>query len=335
MIYQSTTPPITPPNPFPESPTTQPSTTQPLVPTTLPNTRPGRKALRHSPDINLDTSYGDSIHNRDPGTIRIFFQNVKGLTYSTSGQDYEYYISCIANIDADITGMAETNSAWQHHHIKTKSQASIRRHYQTSKISYSSPSREVDPMPENESFQPGSTVTFPNQKMATLIHGQAFSDPTGLGRWSGLTFRGKENKMFTTITAYRVCTGTIKSVPIGSSFAREYEYFKEQGIASPRPQKIFLKELAQTITSLQSAGHSILIMMDSNGQISDDDDLKMFMSECDLADLHSHAPSPSTYIGSDHRRIDHMLGCQHVVESMQGSGSLSYIEGPPQSDHRG
>ena len=74
--------------------------------------------------------------------------------------------------------------------------------------------------------------------------------------------------------------------------------------------------------------------MDSNGQLSDNEDLKLFMSECDLADLHSHSPSPSTYAGSDHRQIDHMLRCQQVVDSLQGSGSLSYIEGP-QSDHRG
>ena len=45
--------------------------------------------------------------------IRIVFQNVKGLTYIAHGQDYKYYISwCIVNIDADITGMAATNSAW-------------------------------------------------------------------------------------------------------------------------------------------------------------------------------------------------------------------------------
>ena len=151
-------------------------------------------------------------------------------------------------------------------------------------------------MQENESYQPGGTITFATKKMATLAHRQAFIDTTGLGRWSGLHFRGKENRIFTTITAYRVCTGSIQSVPIRSSFAREYEYFKAQGIASPRPRKIFrLYDLAQVITSFQSTGHSIMLMMDSNGQISDDEDLKLFMSECDLADLHSHSPSPSTY----------------------------------------
>ena len=170
--------------------------------------------------------------------------------------------------------------------------------------------------------------------MVTLSYGQSFSDPTGLGRWSGLHFRGKDNKKFTTITAYRVCTSSINSASLGSSFAREYEYFKAQGIPSPRPRKLFLTDLATAITNLQSDGHSVLLMMDSNGQISDDEDLQTFISHCDLADLHQHSPAPSTYIGSSNRRIDHMLGCQQVLDSLQGSGSLSYIEGP-QSDHRG
>ena len=74
--------------------------------------------------------------------------------------------------------------------------------------------------------------------------------------------------------------------------------------------------------------------MDSNGQISDDSGIQRFMSECDLDDLHSETPAPSTYIGSTKRRIDHMMGCSTVKQSMTSSGSLSYIEGP-QSDHRG
>ena len=314
-----------------ETPKTNKPDHTPLIQQTL---RPGRKSLRTSPDINLDKSYGDSVDIRDPSHIRIYFQNVKGLTYSTSGQDYAYYLSCISTIDADITGMAETNSTWQHHHLQTKFKANANRQFQMTKVSFSSPSQEIEPTPENESYQAGGTVTLATTKTATISFGQPFSDPTGLGRWSGLHFRGKSNKIFTTITAYRVCTSSIRSAPLGSSFAREYEHFKGKGMASLRPRKLFLDDLALVITTFQAAGHSILLMMDSNGQLSDDDDLKTFITQCDLADLHSHSPAPSTYIGSATRRIDHMLGCQTVLDAMHGSGSLSYTKGP-QSDHRG
>jgi hypothetical protein len=75
-------------------------------------------------------------------------------------------------------------------------------------------------------------------------------------------------------------------------------------------------------------------MMDSNGSLHDDQDLQRLLSECDLHDLHSKDPAPSTFIGSTNRRINHIFGCPQVLQAMQLAGSLSYLEGP-QSDHRG
>lgn len=69
-------------------------------------------------------------------------------------------------------------------------------------------------------------------------------------------------------------------------------------------------------------------------KLTDDVDLQNFSSQCYLLDLHSNNPSPSTYIGSSNRWIDHMFGCRKISDSMTSSGSLSYLEGP-QSDHRG
>lgn len=51
-------------------------------------------------------------------------------------------------------------------------------------------------MPENESYEPGGRITFATKKMVPISHGSQVVDATGLGRWSGLHFRGKENKMF-------------------------------------------------------------------------------------------------------------------------------------------
>lgn len=138
-----------------------------------------------------------------------------------------------------------------------------------SKIAYSVPSVEVDQVPETENFQAGGTVIFATGKMVPISYGNALQDPTGLGRWrwSGLTFRGKENTKLSVITAYRVCAGSIQSAPIGSSFAREYEHHRHLGKTSPRPRKLFLIDLEAAVKSLQADGHSIVLMMDSNGQI--------------------------------------------------------------------
>ena len=75
-------------------------------------------------------------------------------------------------------------------------------------------------------------------------------------------------------------------------------------------------------------------MIDANSTLDSDPVFLNLCTACTLDDLHSHDPAPSTYIGSDHRRIDYMLGCPRVSESVRRSGSLTYYDGP-QSDHRG
>ena len=296
--------------------------------------RPGRNPLRSNHTIDLTTSYGSPLQARNTTDIRIFFQNTKGLTYSSTGEDYDYYLSCTKSLGADIIGMAETNTAWQHHHLRQLFNTRAHQHYQMAKTSFSSPSVEIDPIPERETFQSGGTITLSTRDLVPMALGTDISDQTGLGRWSGQTFRGKGNKTLSVITGYRVCTGSIVSSSIGSAFSREYEHHRTQGTTSPRPRKIFLKDLGEIIQNLQTKGHAILLMMDSNGQVEDDQDIQNFLSTCDLHDLHSADPAPSTFIGHESRRIDHIFGCSFTAQALKASGSLSYLEGP-QSDHRG
>lgn len=301
--------------------------------TNMPIYRPGR-TLRHPINIDLNTSYGDSIHDRHPNSLRIFFQNVKGLTYSTTGEDYAYYFSCATSLGADIIGMAETNSAWSHYHLQHSLHTTAKKQFNQHKIAYSSPSTDIDPIPENETFQSGGTLTIATNNLVPMVSGETYHDKTGLGRWSDISFQGKQNLNLTVFTAYRVCKGNIQTSPTGSSFSREYVYHRELGIKNPQPRTLFLHDIAISIKLAQSKGNSVIVMLDSNGSLSDDTDLQFLLSTCDLIDLHAANPSPSTYIGSPHRRIDHILGCPHVSNSLTASGSLSYVEGP-QSDHRG
>ena len=65
---------------------------------------PLRKTIQKPIDIDIHLSYGNSIHDREPSTLRIFFQNIKGLAYTTTGKDYGYYLSSVS---------APTSSEWQ------------------------------------------------------------------------------------------------------------------------------------------------------------------------------------------------------------------------------
>ena len=313
----------------------EPPNNQPNQPNQhTPKPRPGRTPFKPSQTIDLQASYGSSFLERDPSSLRIFFQNTKGLTYSSAGEDYDYYLTCTKSLGANIIGMAETNTSWQHPHLRFLFSSRARKHYQLIKATFSSPTPAIDPVPEKETFQSGGTITLTTGDFVPMLYGENPEDDTGLGRWSSQTLRGKNKKLFTAITGYRVCNGSISTSPIGSAFSREYEHHRTRNIKSPRPRKLFLSDLQLYIQQLQEKGHAILLMLDSNGQLHDDIDLHQFAATCDLHDLHTSDPAPSTYIGSDHRRIDHMLGCSQTLAALTASGSLSYLDGP-QSDHRG
>ena len=128
--------------------------------------RPGRfyKQRHDLADTNLFTNYGDSIYTeKRVNVVRIFFQNVKGLTYSNTGDDYEYYLSHLHQLQVDIAGLSETNTPWQHHHIKSEFLSRVRKIYSLAKATFS-PSSAIDPIPETEKFQSGGC--------ALLVQGQ-------------------------------------------------------------------------------------------------------------------------------------------------------------------
>ncbi len=81
--------------------------------------RPGRSIIRTPVDEHPQTSFGDSPYVEDDSATRFFFQNIKGLTHTSSGEDYKHYLSSLHDLNhVDIAGLAETNSAWSHPHLQ-------------------------------------------------------------------------------------------------------------------------------------------------------------------------------------------------------------------------
>jgi hypothetical protein len=78
----------------------------------IPSTRPGRSFRQQPIDPHPTKFYGDTAIQKSPGTTRVFFQNVKGLTHTPSQEDYRYYMSCLQGLNIDIAGLAETNACW-------------------------------------------------------------------------------------------------------------------------------------------------------------------------------------------------------------------------------
>ncbi len=233
----------------------------------------------------------------------------------------------------DIAGLAETNTCWSHQHLQVAFCTTLQSTPGQSKVTFGYPSRQIDPCTDKETFQAGGNLTLVTGNAVSQIHGIHITDETGLGRWSGLTFQGKLGTELTMITGYRTCNGSIKTSPLGSTYIREYTYFKNKGEKTPNPRKHFIQDITKHILYHKEMGDAILLMY-ANGSLENDTDLQNLQAQCELHDIHRHDLAPSTYIGASTRRIDFIFGCDRVDNNAVRSGSLPYHEGP-QADHRG
>ena len=299
-----------------------------------PQQRPGRILQRRQGDPQADVTYGDPIIYKAPGSSRFMFQNVKGLTHTTGGEDYNYYLSWMSSFSVDVFGMAESNTSWQKFHLQSDFKARVLRQFRYGKTVFGYPSVDIDPSGEKETYQAGGNLQVVQGRLTTTASGPTILDSTGLGRWSGITFEGRRSQKLSVITAYRTCDGTISTAPLGITYHRECIYFKDKGESSPQPRRRFLQDIQEAIEKLQSDNHAVMLMLDANATLNSDQHFLDMINALDLIDLHQLAPAPSTYIGSPNRRIDYILGCPRVHTAVTRQGSLAYFEGP-HSDHRG
>ena len=135
------------------------------------------------PDDNSITqatvSFGDALIYKANGSMRIFFQNVKGLTYSPGVEDYRYYLSEMAAYSVDCFGLAETNTAWQHYYLQLNYRECVQRQFRIGKTVFGYPSKEIDSCTDKETFQAGGCLTTIHGKAATMVQGTGIIDPTG------------------------------------------------------------------------------------------------------------------------------------------------------------
>ncbi len=203
-------------------------TSIPLIPIghfmSNPN-HPGRILRKNPLEPSLSKSYGDAIIQKSDHTVRLFFQSVHGLSASLGNDDHRYFLNSLQSLKLDIAGLAETDTCWQHPHLRDEFNTVVRRFHRQNKTVFGLSTKEVDPIPISETFQAGGTITMVLGSLVSCVPCQSIFDPTCLGCWSG------------------VCSGSICSVPLGSSFAQEYNYFHLITRQMVKSRRLFLQDL--------------------------------------------------------------------------------------------
>ena len=156
--------------------------------------RPRQKFRTNPLDQFPSKSYGNAITHKSEQTVRLFFQNVHGLSSSSGSEDYRYLLHSLQSFQIDVAGLAETKTCWQHSHLRGDFNNVVRRFHRQSKTVFGSPSQAVDPIPISETHQAGRTITMVVGCLVSQVNGQHLSDPTGLGRWSSVTISGSDSQ---------------------------------------------------------------------------------------------------------------------------------------------
>jgi hypothetical protein len=99
------------------------------------------------------------------------------------------------------------------------------------------------------------------------------SDPFGLGRWSYITLRGKDNKKLTIVTGYRVCQATPSSAGIKTAYMQQYRKISAKlrdtdKQSTPNPRHQFVLDLQAWLENLIKEGHHIILSIDSNEELN-------------------------------------------------------------------
>jgi hypothetical protein len=280
------------------------------------------------------SSWGDSIH-QSPGDLhRVFFQNLDGLR--NNADDMDQYVSSMAQFQTSTFCWADHGLALSQDPVRQALHRPILSHFGMARSASSFSALPPDRTASQSGYQPGGTFTATTGKWVTRSTGKPLSDPSGLGRWSGLCFSGKKGRKIAILTAYR----SPRQAP-GAGFGfydQQYALLLSRGVKKPNVRKQFIIDMISEVNRLQADGFEIILSLDANETNGQEkvDGIDLLISSCTLHDLHclTAATPPATYKYGKNRRIDFMLGSEAVKDAVRRAGYLSYDNGVF-SKHRG
>jgi hypothetical protein len=167
---------------------------------------------------------------------------------------YQVGTFCWADPSIDFLQAAATSK------LKTQTLA----HFKTACTAFSCSTIPNEGKSQNK---PGGTLTTTTGKWTTRCVGCPIIGTSGMGRWSGLSYLGKNGRHLSILTAYRSPCQQAKG---GFGFYdQQYVLLIASGIRKPNVRKQFVLDIIQFIKNLQSDGHNIILSLDANEAVTD------------------------------------------------------------------
>ena len=228
---------------------------------------------------------GDPIESEKGEDVRIYFQNVNGISAGGNLLKAEEIIMAWKAIDVDLFGWAEANVNFYHPDdpaaiIRSK----LNKQHKNYSITASSSGIESQNI-----YQPGGVATIATGNLTGRIK-KKHSDE--MGRWAGYTICGK-TKNLTILTAYQVCKATNPGTNTAAEQQKTKLLMRERN--KPRkkseldPRKAFIDDFNDLLKKIHGENREIIVMIDANECIYERaSKLRNLLSKYELTDVHRY-----------------------------------------------
>jgi hypothetical protein len=184
-------------------------------------------------------------------TLRVLLQNPNGIRPSVTEPEFLFSLHVCHNIGVGATCIAETNLNWHHSQHKASMRHCLHRNWKFSRFQSSVPEEQF-----LGNYQPGGTATIITDQWTSRII-KSGMDPSGLGRWSYITLRGKSDTSICIITAYQVCNDRYTGPKTAYQQQKRHLaaiFRTQQTVATLDPYKQFIYDLHTCQSPNQSMG---------------------------------------------------------------------------------
>jgi hypothetical protein len=133
--------------------------------------------------------------------------------------------------------------------IQQKVKQPLRSYFSEAKSAFSSSVLPRDSTAPASGYQPGGTLVVTTNQWASRSIGTQLLDPTGMGRWSGLSYLGKRGKRLALLTAY--CSPRQQHKGGFGFFDQQYALLLSKDIKAPNVRRQFIVDICCFIQNLQ------------------------------------------------------------------------------------
>jgi hypothetical protein len=282
--------------------------------------------------IPFDPSFWGSqlTQAKPPDTMRLILQNPYGLDANHNFRKLDYIARNMTAYHADITCLPETNVPWYKPSVLKPCHAILRKHFKHHRLVTSS-----SPAAATNHFLPGGTACIVANEWTGRL-ATVGSDPRGLGRWSFIRVKGKNNSRVLIVTIYQVCKTSINAAGDSTAFSQQWHLLKADGDENPNPRSAFSSDLSLFLAAYPN--DAIILAGDINSWLrnpADDLNFSNLVTRYNLKDalIRKHGPDSEIPTRKSGCRIDYIFVSEVILDHVTSCGAL-HFDRIVDSDHR-